>query len=77
MNLADMAVSQHDCMQEPWELSVTLDLLTYTIRPRLILEIGSWHGGSLFAWASTGADVIAMTMPERIQPGPLAGVILG
>lgn len=64
MNLADMAASQHKAAQQPWELSLTLDLLTYTIRPRVILEIGSWYGGSLFAWASTGADVLAYTLPE-------------
>lgn len=61
MNLADLAVSEHRASQEPWELSVLLHLLTYMIRPRLILEIGSWYGGTLFAWASTGADVVAVT----------------
>lgn len=62
--MAEMAVGQHRAGQQPWELSVTLDLLRYVVRPRLILEIGSWYGGSLFAWASTGADVVSMTLPE-------------
>ena len=65
MNSADIATTQHRASQQPWELSVTLDLLTYVIRPRTILEIGSWYGGSLYAWASVpGAEVISMTLPE-------------
>lgn len=64
MNSAETAVSEHGAKQDPWELAVTLTLLNEVIRPELILEIGSWYGGSLFAWASTGARIIAVTLPD-------------
>lgn len=32
--------------------------------PRLIVEIGSWMGGGLYAWRSTGAEVIGVTLDQ-------------
>lgn len=64
MNLAELAVAEYGCAQDPWELAQLLDLLLAEVKPKLVLEIGSWHGGSLFAWGTTGADVIGYTMPE-------------
>lgn len=61
MNMAEIATTAHRASQDPWELSMLLDLLNHTVRPRLVLEIGSWYGGTLFAWASTGAQVVAVT----------------
>jgi len=57
------AVKDHGARQDPWELSVVLGILAGS-RPQLIVEIGSWAGGSLYAWASTGAHVIGVTLEE-------------
>jgi hypothetical protein len=64
LNLAQLAAKAYRASQDPWELGVLLDVVRNTIRPRLMLEIGSWYGGSLFAWASIGVDVLAVTLPE-------------
>ena len=60
---AARAVTGHGARQDPWELGTVLHILAAT-KPQLIVEIGSWAGGSLYAWASTGAHVIGVTLPE-------------
>ena len=59
------AVRRHGAQQDPWELEAVLTILRYQVRPAVILEIGSWAGGTLYAWAQTGAQVIAVTLPEH------------
>ena len=51
----------HGCGQDAYELSLMLDIVT-AMQPRLIVEIGCDTGGSLFAWGSTGADVIGVSL---------------
>ncbi len=62
--IASRAVQVYGAQQDPWELSCVLTLLRAK-PPGLILEIGCWSGGSLWAWKSTGAEVIGLTLPAH------------
>lgn len=55
------AVSVHGCCQDTEELSLLLGIVT-AMQPNLIVEIGCNTGGSLYAWASTGAEVIGVSL---------------
>ena len=55
------AVRDYGCSQDPEELSVLLGIVA-AMAPRLIVEIGCNTGGSLYAWGSTGAEVIGVTL---------------
>ena len=59
--IALAAVNEYNCCQDAVELSVLLGIVT-AMMPRTIVEIGCNTGGSLFAWASTGADVIGVSL---------------
>lgn len=48
----------HDCT----ELAVVLGIVT-AMHPKIIVEIGCNTGGGLYAWASTGAEVIGLSLP--------------
>ena len=67
VSIARVAVEQHDALQDPWELGMTLAILSASVRPALIVEIGSLHGGSLWAWRMTGAEVIGVTAQEPVE----------
>jgi hypothetical protein len=58
---AAAAVKDHGCGQDAYELSLMLDIVT-AMRPAVIVEVGCDTGGSLFAWSSTGADVIGVSL---------------
>jgi cephalosporin hydroxylase len=62
--LGQIAVERHYAGQDPWELDMLLAVVQRIVKPGLILEIGSDRGGSLYAWASIGADVVAVTLAE-------------
>lgn len=47
---ADQAVNHHQALQAEGELAVVLSLLHCT-DPHVILEIGTWAGGSAWAWS--------------------------
>jgi predicted O-methyltransferase YrrM len=64
MTLAQIAVERHHAGHNAWELGMLLDIVAKTVKPKLILEIGSDRGGSLYAWASIGAQVVAVTLAE-------------
>jgi len=55
------AVAVHGCDQDPYELSLMLAIVI-AMRPEVIVEIGGDTGGSLYAWRSTGADVIGISL---------------
>ena len=59
--VAREAVDAYGCGQDPEELSLLLAIVT-AMRPRLIVEIGCDTGGSLYAWGSTGAEVIGVSL---------------
>lgn len=56
------AIGTYGAVQEQWELATLLGLLDQAA-PKLILEIGCWSGGTLYAWSHTGAAVIGVTHP--------------
>ena len=56
---ADCAVTSYGALQDPWELGITLEVIG---NPRLVVEIGCWAGGSLYAWRQAGAEVIGVTL---------------
>lgn len=70
--IAHIAISDHDCQQDPAELADLLWLLARKVQPRLVLEIGGWAGGSAWAWHQlpTSPRVITVTLPEQPTPGP-------
>ena len=51
----------HGCGQDAYELSLMLGIVA-AMQPKLIVEIGCDTGGSLFAWRSTGAEVIGVSL---------------
>ena len=61
--VAGRAVTEYGAVQHPWELAAVLDLLAAR-PPGLILEIGCWSGGGLYAWRAVCPEVIGLTLPE-------------
>ncbi len=55
------AVDRYGCGQDREELSILLGIVN-ALRPNLVVEIGCDTGGSLYAWASTGAEVIGVSL---------------
>jgi hypothetical protein len=72
------AVTLHGCDHDATELSVLLSIVT-AMRPALIVEIGCDTGGSLYAWAATGADLIGVSLgphDPREQCDPHGAVMI-
>jgi len=65
--VAQDAVSRHRALQKPAELAGLLELVA-PANPKLVIEVGSDGGGTLWAWAQLGADVVAVTLRD----GPYA-----
>jgi hypothetical protein len=61
--LAHEAVTAHGALQKSGELGA---LMGYALARgvKLVLEIGSDKGGTLWAWRQLGADVIAVSLPR-------------
>lgn len=59
--VAFAAVEQFGCCQDPGELWLLLSIVG-SMNPELIVEVGCNTGGSLFAWRSTGAEVIGVSL---------------
>lgn len=59
--VAHRAVAEYGCCQDAEELSILFGIVA-AMRPALIVEIGCNTGGSLYAWAQTGAEVIGVTL---------------
>lgn len=64
-DIADAAVTRHGAQHNRAELAILLAVVHQVIRPRLMVEIGSWSGGSLYAWGRLGIPAIAVTLPEH------------
>lgn len=62
-DIARDAIGIYGAVQHQWELARLLDVLD-AAKPKLILEIGCWSGGTLWAWAQTGAELVAVTHPR-------------
>lgn len=54
----------HRAYQRPWELSRVLTILD-DLRPQVIVEIGSAHGGGLYAWQAIGAGTFGVTLEDH------------
>lgn len=58
--MRDVEVFQH-----PWELNVLLTLL-YEVRPASVLEVGTWHGGTLAHWLKMADSVVVVDDAMRL-----------
>jgi cephalosporin hydroxylase len=65
--LAKTAVD-HQAMQKPEELAEFLGLLI-DLKPRIIVEIGSGYGGTLYAWCGVAPKVIAIDVNTALIQG--------
>ena len=70
--IARRAVERHDAIQDPAELAVLLSLmdgeLTYSV-----LEIGTWRGGSAWAWGQVPGlgQIITVDHAPKLGEGPM------
>ncbi len=53
--LARLAITEKEAVQRTWELMSLIGLVR-TLRPRVVMEIGSYHGGTLFCWPQLATD---------------------
>ncbi len=61
MDIATRAVRDYGALQDGWEFAVLLDLVKQA-GVRTMIEIGSYTGGSLWAWRQVVPNVLAVTM---------------
>ena len=69
--LARKAITEKQAVQRTWEL-MSLIGLVQSLRPDVIMEIGTHNGGTLFCWpqiASNSATIISLDLPG----GPFGG----
>lgn len=64
--IAHAAVRQWGAIQKPAELASMLATVAHLTDPRIIIEIGSDAGGTLYAWRAAFPDarVFAVTLPD-------------
>jgi Cephalosporin hydroxylase len=53
--LARLAITEKEAVQRTWELMSLIGLVR-ALRPRVVMEIGSYHGGTLFCWPQLATD---------------------
>jgi hypothetical protein len=49
MAIAERAIHEHGALQDEWEMAMLL-AFAWGMQPAVLLEIGSYTGGSLYAW---------------------------
>jgi predicted O-methyltransferase YrrM len=59
--IAEKAVHDYGALQDEWEFGILLDLVKLH-GVRTMVEIGSYTGGSLWAWRQVVPNVMAVTM---------------
>jgi len=67
--LARTAIRRFEALQRTCELALAVKLVS-SIKPRVIVEIGSFKGGTLFCWsrvADPNAFLIAVDLPNSNQ----------
>jgi predicted O-methyltransferase YrrM len=72
--VAAAAIEGHGAVQKPAELARFLEL-ALAVRPRVVVEVGSYAGGTLYAWRElVGPDglVIAIDLPPGSPDGIFA-----
>lgn len=62
---AQDAVGRYGACQDDWELGRLVEVIGGELAGRLVVEIGSDRGGTLWLWRELGADVIAITLHTR------------
>jgi cephalosporin hydroxylase len=55
-----------DTFQNPWELDQMLAVFE-RLQPARVLEIGAWHGGTLWHWLQTGETVVVIDDEMRMM----------
>lgn len=65
--LARNAIDRHQALHNPGELTALLAVLD-ALRPRVILEIGTWAGGSAWAWSQLHSVDKIVTVDLDAQP---------
>lgn len=58
-DIAARAVTEHGAAQKPAELAQFLELAA-DLKPEVVVEIGSYAGGTLFAWQYVASQVIGV-----------------
>jgi predicted O-methyltransferase YrrM len=69
LRLTRRAIREFGAVQRTWELQSLLGLVQRR-RPRVVVEIGSYLGGTLSCWAAVSrpdALIISIDMPEKIE----------
>ncbi len=69
--LARVAITEKQAVQRTWELMSMLALVK-SLRPKIVMEIGSYQGGTLFCWPQVVADdaeFISLDLPGAQYDG--------
>lgn len=61
--IAERAVDDHGALQKPAELADLLALAAAS-EPKIVVEIGSDAGGTLWAWSQLAAEVVSVSLPD-------------
>lgn len=61
LSMATMAVQEHGALQDEWEFAMLLDIVRRS-GVSTMLEIGSYTGGSLWAWSQIVPNVLGVTL---------------
>lgn len=69
--LARKAILQKEALQKTWELTSALSLVS-KLNPKVVMEIGTAWGGTLFAWAAVAtadASMVTIDLPYKQADG--------
>lgn len=66
LRLARRAIRQRGAIQRTWELA-SLIAVVRQLRPRTVLEIGTFRGGTLACWAGTAAADAHLICIDRLE----------
>ncbi|MEN3340432.1 MAG: hypothetical protein V7647_4108 [Acidobacteriota bacterium] len=67
VRLARRAIGVHGAIQRTWELA-SLIAIVRRLRPRTVLEIGTFRGGTLACWAHAAAPDARLLCIDRLEP---------
>lgn len=66
LRLARRAIHHRGAMQRTWELASLIGIVR-EIRPRTVLEIGTFRGGTLACWAETATPDAQLICIDRLE----------
>jgi predicted O-methyltransferase YrrM len=67
VRVARTAIGAHGAIQRTWELA-SLIAIVRRLRPRTVLEIGTFRGGTLACWAQAAAPDARLLCIDRLEP---------